>query len=316
MNPLSLFFTVIGGLLVAALLGWIRRPRLVVLVPRTFAYSQVTDRGHIVEISVFNRGFKTEEAIDVVLNPMLRYEILGANTQDINLDKNKIEIKRIAPSDEATLLLVVEDGIFKADDITHIVSKETKGKTVSKLEEVPPTGAQRISLVSIFIAVPIALYGFIQPLDYLAETTLFGKFIAAVDPKTVDLHNWSIPSYTKRTSNHLYSAFQDGKIVVAILPANRKGDILSIPLRITNGTERNLQFSASMNTTLSESRVPSWERRFSDIVVVPGRSEEKAIRVVVPERSANPADRIVFIEANIHTSDGEILVLKQEYAAQ
>lgn len=316
MNPLPLVFTVIGGLLLAALLGWIRRPRLVVLVPRSFAYSQLTDRGQIVEISVFNRGFKTEEAVDVVLNPRLRYEIVGANAQDIQLNKNKIEIRRIAPSDEATLLLIVEDGVFKADDITHIVSKETKGRTVSKLEEVPPTGAQRIALVSIFIAVPIALYGFIQSLDYIAETAAVGKFIAAVDPETVDLHNWTVPSYTKRTSNHLFLAFEQGKIVVIVLSPTRKGDIVSIPLKIQNSTERNLKFSAAMTTTSSEKQGASFERGVSDVIVVPGQTEERTIRVVAPEKTTNPADRIVFIEANIQTMDGEMLVLKQEYTVR
>ena len=81
-NPIALAATVVGGLLVAALLGWIRKPRLIVLVPRSFSYSQLTDRGQLVEISIFNRGFKTEETVELTLNHGLRYELLGSNSQD------------------------------------------------------------------------------------------------------------------------------------------------------------------------------------------------------------------------------------------
>ena len=44
-QPLSIFLTVIGGLLVAGLLGWVRRPRLVVFVPRLFSHSRISDKG-------------------------------------------------------------------------------------------------------------------------------------------------------------------------------------------------------------------------------------------------------------------------------
>ena len=128
-NPITLAATIVGGLIVAAILGWIRKPRLVVLVPRSFSYSQITDRGHLVEISIFNRGFKTEEAIDVTLNHTLRYELIGSNNQDAQVANNRITVPRIGPSDDATVLLLVEPGIFKPDDITQCLSKETKGRS-------------------------------------------------------------------------------------------------------------------------------------------------------------------------------------------
>ena len=66
-QPLSILLTIIGGLILAGLLGWIRRPRLVVFVPRLFSHSRISDKGQIVEISIMNRGFKTEEAVELSL---------------------------------------------------------------------------------------------------------------------------------------------------------------------------------------------------------------------------------------------------------
>lgn len=137
-NPISIVLTLVGGLLLAAILGWIRRPRLAVFVPRTFSYNQLSDKGQLVEVTVFNRGFKTEENIDVTLNPALNYELVGANSPDAVVEKNRLKMTRIAPADEITILLNVENGVFKPDDIVQTVSKETNGITVTKLEDVPP----------------------------------------------------------------------------------------------------------------------------------------------------------------------------------
>ncbi len=85
LNPLTVILTIVGGLIVAAIVGWVRKPRLVVLVPRMFSYSQLTDRGQLVEISILNRGFKTEESVEVTLGSALSYEMLGSNSQDVKL---------------------------------------------------------------------------------------------------------------------------------------------------------------------------------------------------------------------------------------
>src|SRR5215204_6416118 len=170
-SPIALAATVVGGLLVAALLGWIRKPRLIVLVPRSFSYSQITDRGQLVEISMFNRGFKTEENVEMTLNHALRYELLGSNSQDSKVAGNKVVVPRIGPSDEVTVLLLVEGGEFKKDDIVQCLSKENKGQLASKLDEVTPTGPQRISIVGMFVAVPALLYGLTFLLDVFADYT-------------------------------------------------------------------------------------------------------------------------------------------------
>lgn len=317
-NPLVVLLTIIGGLVVAGLVGWIKKPRLVVLVPRTFSYSQITERGQLVEVTVFNRSFKTEEDIDVTLNPQLSYEMLGSNSQDASVTKNRIRISRIGPSDEVTVLLMVENGVFKPDDITQTLSKETKGKTVSKLEEVPPTGSQRIGLVAFLIGVPVFLYAGFLGLESVLQNT---PLVQSTDDQRVDRDEkrheasraWIIPRYARSASPALYSEFISGKLTATLGTPARRGDIVTVPLRVNNETSRVIKFDLSMTTASSEKRIPSYERRQYDVVVLPGQSEERSIKVVIPEKATNPAERWIFVELSLDDMAGGSLHLKQRH---
>lgn len=313
-NLLSLLLTIIGGLTVTALLGWIRKPRLVALVPRTFSYSHITDRGQLVEISIFNRGFKTEEAIDITLNPAYSYDLLGSNSQDATTEKNRIKISRIGPSDEVTALIIVEGGVFKRDDIVQILSKETKGSAVSKLEEVPPTGPQRVGLIAFFVAVPVALYVGYLSLDYVVKNFEPPSALVAKDKRTV-VQGWSVPSFNISTSPKMFEKFESNKISTAIGTPSVKGDVVSLPVAISNNTDKIIKFTLSMTTVASEKKIPSYDRHLSDVIVVPGKTEERKISVIIPSKSENVAERIVFIELSLESmeDDESLRGLTQQY---
>lgn len=306
-NPITLAATIVGGLLVAAILGWIKKPRLVVLVPRSFSYSQITDRGQLVEVSVFNRGFKTEEAIDVTLNNAMRYELLGSNNQDVRVTGNKIVIPRIGPSDDVTVLLLVELGTFKQDDIVQCLSKETKATTVARLEHVPPNGPQRIAIVGMFVVIPALLYGMSYALDY-AYDLLKDRPTAssAEDPKDyAQIQGWRVPNFYKTTSK-LFEPFSSGKITATVGTIIRRGDTATIPITFTNQTDEALTASFSANTAGSPKKFKSYELTTDEFVVVPGKSEVRSLRVVAPE-GAQLAERTAYVKANINSMSGQTL---------
>lgn len=313
-NPLTIVLTIIGGLVVAGLLGWIKRPRLVVLVPRMFSYSQITDRGHLVEISVFNRGFKTEEEIDVTLNHTLSYEIIGSNSQDVTVNNNKLHIARIGPSDEVTVLLLVEKGMFKPDDITQCLSKESKGKTVSKLEEVSPTGPQRIGLVAGLVGLPLLLYAGTFGVDYLLARVDQPVVASAKDDSpTVSIQGWKIPRAYVKGSSSLFRSFTDGKIAATISPISRKGDWVSVPVKLTNSTDKVLKFNVSMTTAASSTRLKSYELTTGEFILVPGKSEERVVRVIIPAGATDQNEKLVFIEAFLQDTEGDSLMMKMDF---
>lgn len=311
-NPVALTATIVGGLLVAAILGWIRRPRLTVLVPRSFSYSQITDRGQLVEISVFNRGFKTEEAIDVILSNAMRYELVGSNSQDARVAGNKIAIPRVGPSDDVTVLLLVEPGGFKQDDIIQCLSKDTKGSTVARLENVPPNGPQRIAIVGMLVVVPALLYGMTFVLDY-AFALLKDHPAATATSKDerapFEVSGWKIPRFYKSTSS-LFDLFVEGKIAATVGDVSRKGETATVSVSFSNQTDEVLKISFSANTALSGKRFKSYELSTGEFVVLPGKTEIRSLKVIIPEASASQAERTVFIEAHINSMTGQTLTFQ------
>lgn len=279
------------------------------LVPRLFSYSHLTDRGQLAEITVFNRGFKTEEHVELSLGPALCYNIVGSNSNDVLLVKNKLVIPRIGPGDEVTALLLVEGGSFSKSEISNCLSKESKGKVVSKLEEVSPTGPQRIALVAAFIALPLILYLMPIAFDYFAKTRPESRI------QKVVLQGWTIPKHYESTSG-LFSDLKEGKIQVSVGPVSRKKDITTVGISVHNTTLHVLKYSVSMTTNKSDERIPLYERHISDILVTPGGSSQKSINVVIPVRSLNMPDKVIFIEMFLESGLGDSLKLTKIYAIE
>lgn len=312
-NPIALAATIVGGLVVAALLAWIRKPRLVVLLPRSFSYSQITDRGQLVEVSVFNRGFKTEEAVDVTLNHTLRYELVGSNSQDAKVAGNKIHVPRIGPSEEVTVLLLVEPGTFKRDDIVQCLSKETKGVTVGKLEEVPPTGPQRVAILGMFVLVPALLYGMSFALEFAYDLVKSSAAVASKqdERQPVNILGWKVPWFQAGSST-LLEPFKAGQIKTTIGDIARKGDVVTIPVSITNLTDEVLKAHVSMTSAHSEKRFKSFELSAEIGALIPGKTETRSIQLVVPQSATSPAERTAFIEVRLQSMYGQSLSLHTE----
>lgn len=305
-SPINFVFTLLGGLLLAGLLGWLRRPRLVVLVPRLFSYSHLTDRGQLAEITIFNRGFKTEENVELSLAPSLQYNIVGSSSEDVLLVKTKLVIPRIGPGDEVTALLLVENGAFSEDSISNCLSKETKGRTVAKLEDVPPTGPQRIAFLAMVIAAPLLLYSIPYAFEFLMGLNTASGTTKNAAKDTVEIRDWTVPSFYETTSN-LFADLKEDRIQISVGPVTKKRDIATVPIVLKNKTSSVLTYSFGMNTTGSEGRIPSYERRTPETLVPPGASSEKSINVVIPIKSSNQTDRMVFIDGRITSQTGNSL---------
>lgn len=298
---LSLVFSVLGGLLLAALSGWLRKPRLVVLlVPRLFSYSHLTDHGQLAEVTVFNRGFKTEEAVELSFTPIMQYNMVGFSSEDVSLTKNKITISRIGPGDEVTVLLLVEGGFFSEDDISNCLSKETKGRIVTKLDEVPPTGRQRIFLLASSIAVVLILYSLFYAFKY------FTTEIDDVKSSKTKIQGWAVPMYYESTSE-LFTAFKDGRILVSLGVPSRKKDIVTIPAAVQNKTSEPIRYTLRMSTIPSEGRIPRYAKSWAD--VAPSVTSDKSLNIVVPIQPSNRPEKEVFVNIDIKSESGDFLML-------
>ncbi len=316
-NPITLVATLIGGLILAGLLGWIRRPRLIVLVSKQFSYSQISDRGHLLELSFLNRGFKTEENVEATLNHALRYELLGANSQDVAVKNNKIAIPRIGSSDEITVLILVEGGSFNKDDIVQCLSKESKGQIITKLEEVPATGPQRVALVGLAVLIPAILYSITIGIDYffkaLNSTPAAEKI--AEDSDSIKVREWVVPSYYRTTNPKMLDSFSSGKLLATVGKSTRKGDFVSIPVVLTNNTDQVLEVNISMNSAYSKQKLKSYDLVANGIIVTPGKTSENSVRLIIPE-NGTAAERTAYINIRVESMTGGSLSFKTQSEIQ
>lgn len=313
LNPLNLVLTILGGLIVAGILGWIRKSRLCILVPRMFSYSQITDRGQLVELTIFNRGFKTEEVIEVTLNSLLNYEMLGSSSQDISLTKNKLTISRLGASDEVAVILVVENGLFKQDDITQCLSKDTKGTIASTLEQVPMTASQRVGLITLLVICAAIFFGFNYGVDYFVKNTDSTVNNTSNESKLIDVHGWKIKKIYSE-NNSLFDNLQQDNLVITTNVVNRKQDIVNVKIEFENKSKDVIEISSfELNTKNSEKKIPFYDRRISSILVFPSKTEERFIKVVIPQNSTEISDKTIFAEAFVQNRDGESLSMLKEF---
>lgn len=306
-TPVSFLLALIAGLLVAGLVAWVRQARLEVLVPRLFPHSFLSDRGHLAELTVFNRGFKTEETIELSLTPSLTYEIVGASTQDITLSKNKVSIQRIGPGDEVSMLLLVEGGGFSTNDITNCLSKESKGRIVTKLADVTPTGPQRVALVVSLVIVLVGSYFAFDVLTSPASRESLAGVATTSRRPNVDVKGWTIDAIY--ANEPLFKNLSDGDIQISIGRLDRKGDIATVPIIFINKTSKIVMFSIDMKTSASRGKIPSYDQSIHDMWLSPGRMSEKSIKVIVPAKTTDPSEKIIVIGGFLKSTDGSTLKL-------
>lgn len=306
-QPITIVFALIGGLLLAGILGWIRKARLVVFVPRLFSHSKISDKGQIAEISVMNRGFKTEEGIELLLNPAMHYELVGSNNPDATIVRNKLCVPRIGSADDCSILLQVENGNFTHADIVSCLSKETKATVTTKLEDVPVTAQQRVGLIiffGLFSAVILAGYKgidyFFGPEDSVDSPAVLEPAVLESEPP--DLQGWNIADIYAKHDNAIYKLITSGEVTLLAEKPTVRGNVLRVPVTLKNESDVPLTLSMSVSATLPQDGIEFSRRRIHDKLVLPHDVIEATLEAAVP---AEANRQTVVIEVFLRTPDGE-----------
>jgi hypothetical protein len=309
-NPLSVALTLLAGLVLAGILGWIRRPRLIVFVPRLFSHSKISDQGQIAEISVMNRGFKTEEAVDLSLNRGLHYELIGSNNPDVELKSGRISIPRIGSADDCSILLQVERGSFTHVDIITCLSKETKGVVKTKLEDIPVTAQQRVAIIT-FLAFVMGLFvvGF-WGVDLITAASTAPNNSTEADSSNpsashseVDSQGWEISDIYVR--DKLYKELLDKQVLTTIGDFSIRKDVVTIPISISNRTDRPLTITIWIAAAISQDQIEFKNRRVSDKLLFPGATAELELQAKIGKVSN---ERKVQLHIYLEGNAGESLI--------
>ncbi|WP_286831799.1 MULTISPECIES: hypothetical protein [Acinetobacter] len=149
---LKILITVISSLVMIFLTYIFKRRQLYIATENLYRTSEISNKGILCEISIFNRGRQIEEDIKVSLDNSLKYELLAFNDSNMSLDENIIKIDRLHKKSKVSVLLLVENGDFSYKQILQVDSKTEKGRIIEKVEDVPPNLFDLI--VVLFLLVP------------------------------------------------------------------------------------------------------------------------------------------------------------------
>ena len=137
-----------------------RMRQLYVASPKLFRHAPISKNGSLCELIVYNKGNQVEENILVELEPELKGELLASSSSDISLEGSTMKIERLHKGEEASAMLLVENGLLDATKIIGITSKGTKGVVLKKISDVPPNFAKAFLAFVFFLGfIPMLTYG-------------------------------------------------------------------------------------------------------------------------------------------------------------
>ncbi len=166
----TFLLSMLGALIVAGIVAWLRRPRLAYLVPKIFSHTKADLKGQLAEITIFNRGFSNEEDIVLTLNRKLKYQVIGATATGFELDESKLKIPRLGSNKEITLILTINGGPFSLADIESCLSKSTTGNGFTGLELVPMAAQARLAVTTFLIVMGVLFFGITFGIDYVFDS--------------------------------------------------------------------------------------------------------------------------------------------------
>jgi len=130
-----------------------RMRQLYTVVPKLYKTSFLSEKGSVSELIIFNRGNKTEENVTLEFDENIKCELLGANISNVKISDSLVEIDRLHAKSEASLILLVENGILSKDTINSLSSKECKGKAYKTVDEMPINSSYVAMMIIGFVVI-------------------------------------------------------------------------------------------------------------------------------------------------------------------
>ncbi|GAB3531794.1 hypothetical protein [Photobacterium alginatilyticum] len=285
-SPNVVVGSVIAALIVAGIMAYINRRALFVIVPRSFSYSDLS-AGQIVELTIINKGNKSEENVEVQLQSKLRYTLIASTLPSLDLSQDcMISLHRLPKGEDVSVILSVEEGEFSQDCVLSVSSKETKGKVKNNIEESQQTSSLEVAffLVLIFVGMPVFGYfgGNLFVQDILPRLSSSTK--AEVETVArLENQGWEkINKFVKAVGSDMNAS----EWPITISFPKRNGDLLSFTVNIKNRLPERAQYNVSLTSTydqnkyiLSHSILPNLRGEY---LLLPNQDTSEKLEIYLP----------------------------------
>lgn len=284
---------IFAALIVAGILALINMRRLYVLAPKLLSYSQLTDKGQIVELTLFNRSLKMEEMIEINLSPSCKYQLVASTFGETTLADNKIAIRRLAPEDELTVVFLAEEKAFSKEDIVSVTSKDTKGRVIDKLEDVLPSTKK--TMIGAFVVALFMTLMFAIPtigIRLFQEESLAPRSSGpdSKSPSTRQHVNKAIQEFKAAGWNVDVDYFRSGladhydamQLPVRIGRPRRDGRIVVVDIDVINKSDRLFKVSGRLLSPVEPPEDIYIQNWFHDLLIFPKDTKTKSLRAYLP----------------------------------
>lgn len=285
----TILTTVIGALCIAAIFAALKSRWLYVIAPRLYLNTPLSD-GQIVSLTISNVGLLAEEDVALTLRPGCKFELIATSKSTLAVSGKTLSLPKLARSESVNVLILVEGKSFDPSDIDSIESKATKGKVVESKEKATALWQSFIALPIVFglLAVPFVFGTFVgsemkvSAVQYLNEKLeFFGQ-----SKQLAGYKNQITEKYASMAGG-LAGATKDRRIGIDVQEIVRRGEVLSVSIKISNNTKQVIVADANLQGA-SGSRGPlDWtDSRSDSFALAPTETKLLLLKVYLPEQGS------------------------------
>lgn len=285
----TILTTVVGALCIAAIFAALKSRWLYVIAPRLYLNTPLSD-GQIVSLTITNVGLLTEEDVALTMRPGCKFELIATSKSTLAVNRNTLSIPKLARAESVNVLLLIEGKSFDQSDIDSIESKAANGKVVESKEKAT-------ALWQSFVVLPIVIFGLIVPfvfgtvvgsemrvsaVQYVNEKLeVFGqsKQLAGYKNYLTEKHTF--------LAGPLAGATKDRRIAIDVEEIVRRGDVLTISIKISNNSKHVIVVEADLEGTSGGRGPLNWnDSRSGSFALAPSESRAFRLKVYIPERDS------------------------------
>jgi hypothetical protein len=278
--------SVIGALCIAAVFAALKSRWLYVIAPRLYLNTPLSD-GQIVSLTVTNVGLLAEEDVAVTLRPGCKFELIATSKSTLAVSGKTLSLPKLARAESVNVLLLVEGKSFEPSDIDSVESKATKGKVVETKEKATALWHSVVALpiVLLVLAAPFAFGTLVgSEMGVSAFQYLDEKLELFRQSKQLAGYKHELTEKYVQLSGTLGGAIRDKRIQIEIQEIVRRGDVLTVQLKIANNTKHVLVIEAHLEGPAGRDGPLSWtDSRSGSVALAPTESKLLRLKAYVPE---------------------------------
>lgn len=276
--------SVVGALILAGIFAALKSRWLYIIAPKLYLNTPLSD-GQIVSLTLVNAGLLPEEDVAVTFRSACKFELIATSKSTLAVTGKTISIPKLSRGESVNVLLLVEGKAFEQGDIDSVESKATKGTVVESKEKVTALW-QHIIIFPMFIAFLGLPFAFGTTVGSSTGTSVWQyvdtKLELMGDSK--QLAGFKVHLQEEYATGKLTSALKDGRIGIEVREIVRRGEVLTLVVKISNSTGDIASVEGSIDGTAGNRGPLSYsDARIETAAMGPGEVKTFRLRVFQPE---------------------------------